>query len=92
MNSGLPLHVTPATVQQNPEFVKLLMALTRQLTDSGMSVTVHKDMMQVHKYRSIIIIIIIIIIIVIIIFTSKSLKTCLQKGFVEVNCVTVCGH
>ena len=47
VNNSLPIHLTASNVQQNPEFVKLLMSLTRHLTDSGMSV--HKDMLQVRN-------------------------------------------
>ncbi|KAL9976210.1 hypothetical protein ACROYT_G013482 [Oculina patagonica] len=46
LNNSLPVHLTASNVQQNPEFAKLLMSLTRHLTESGMSVAVHKDMMQ----------------------------------------------
>lgn len=46
LNNSLPIHLTASNVQQNPEFVKLLMSLIRHLTDSGMSVAVHKDMLQ----------------------------------------------
>lgn len=49
VNNSLPIHLTASNVQQNPEFVKLLMSLTRHLTDSGMSVAVHKDMLQVRN-------------------------------------------
>lgn len=47
MNSSLPVHLTSSNVKQNPEFAKLLTSLTRHLTNTGMSVTVHKDLMQV---------------------------------------------
>lgn len=47
VNSSLPVHLTSSNVQQNLEFAKLLTSLTRHLTDSGMSLAVHKDMTQV---------------------------------------------
>jgi len=47
VNCSLPVHLTSSNVQQNPEFAKLLTSLTRHLTDSGMSLAVHKDMTQV---------------------------------------------
>lgn len=47
MNSSLPVHLTSSNVKQNPEFAKLLTSLTRHLTNTGMSLTVHKDLMQV---------------------------------------------
>lgn len=46
LNSSLPVHLTSTNVQQNPEFAKLLTSLTRHLTDSGISLAVHKDMIQ----------------------------------------------
>jgi len=46
LNCSLPVHLTSSNVQQNPEFAKLLTSLTRHLTDSGMSLAVHKDMTQ----------------------------------------------
>lgn len=49
VNNSLPIHLTASNVQQNPEFVKLLMSLTRHLTDGGMSVAVRKDMLQVRN-------------------------------------------
>lgn len=47
VNNSLPVHLTASNVQQNPEFAKFLTSLTRHLTESGISVTVHKDMVQV---------------------------------------------
>lgn len=47
VNNSLPVHLTASNVQQNPEFAKLLTSLTRHMTESGISVTVHKDMTQV---------------------------------------------
>lgn len=47
VNNSLPVHLTASNMQQNPEFAKLLTSLTRHLTESGISVTVHKDMVQV---------------------------------------------
>lgn len=46
LNNSLPVHLTASNVQQNPEFAKFLTSLTRHLTESGISVTVHKDMVQ----------------------------------------------
>ncbi|CAH3124937.1 unnamed protein product [Porites lobata] len=46
VNSSLPVHLTSSNVKQNPEFAKLLTSLTRHLTNTGMSLTVHKDLMQ----------------------------------------------
>jgi len=46
LNCSLPVHLTSSNVQQNPEFAKLLTSLTKHLTDSGMSLAVHKDMTQ----------------------------------------------
>ncbi|XP_073233389.1 HAUS augmin-like complex subunit 4 [Porites lutea] len=46
LNSSLPVHLTSSNVKQNPEFAKLLTSLTRHLTNTGMSLTVHKDLMQ----------------------------------------------
>ena len=51
MNSSLPVHLTSSNVKQNPEFAKLLTSLTRHLTNTGMSLTVHKDLMQVGDNR-----------------------------------------
>ncbi|EDO45924.1 predicted protein [Nematostella vectensis] len=44
LNASLPIFITAAEVENNPEFTKLLFALSRTLTEDGLSRTTHSEL------------------------------------------------